>query len=95
MHDETSVLTLSPAASFQSLGNGAVVLMADSGQLYSANETMEAFLALLDGRRTLGAVIDAMLSDFEVEREILAADILDLAGELAAEGIVVTAGEAG
>jgi len=91
MHDEQSVLKLSPAASFQTLGNGAVVLMADSGQLYSANETMEAFLARVDGIRTLGEIIDSMLDAFEVERSVLAADVLELSGELAGEGIVVEA----
>lgn len=92
MPDETSVLKLSQAASFQTLGNGAVVLMADSGQLYSANETTEAFLARLDGVRTLGDVVDAMLDEFDVERPVLAADILEMARDLAAEGIVVEVG---
>src|SRR5690606_2730198 len=42
------VFAFSPTASFQSVGDGAVVLLADSGQLYSCNDTSEAFLRHID-----------------------------------------------
>ena len=85
---ETTVLCLSPKASFQSLGQGAVVLMIDSGQLYTCNETTEAFLKLVDGQRPFGAIIDELIAEFVVQRQTAAADFLAVARELRSEGIL-------
>ncbi|MDX6806953.1 PqqD family protein [Terrihabitans rhizophilus] len=86
--NEATVLKISAPASFQKLGDGAVVLMADSGQLYTGNETTEAFLAAVDGKRTIGEIADRMMSEFDVQRDVLARDLIDLAGDLASEQIV-------
>lgn len=87
-----TVLRLSPVASFQRLGEGAVVLRLDSGQLYSANATTEAFLAAVDGRRTLAEIVDLILADYEVERAVLERDMRAMADRLMANGIVEPAG---
>lgn len=89
--DESTVLALTPNATFQSVGEGAVILMIDSGQLYTCNETTEAFLKAVDGTRTIGAVIDEILEEFEIDRETLSVDMLALAAELSSQGIVKTA----
>jgi len=90
--DENTVFKTSASASFQSLGDGAVVLMADSGQLYSGNATMEAFLAKIDGKRTFGAIVDVLTDEFDIDRTSLASDMAALAEELVAEGIIEEAG---
>ena len=71
------VYSLSPVASFQSVGDGAVVLLADSGQLYSCNDTSEAFLRHVDGKRTLGDIVDLMAEEYEVERALVAEQLAD------------------
>jgi pyrroloquinoline quinone biosynthesis protein D len=83
------VFSLSPVASFQSVGDGAVVLLADSGQLYSCNDTSEAFLRHVDGRRSLGAIVELMAQEYEVERSVLEADLAELAESLKQEGVIV------
>ena len=83
------VYSLSPVASFQSVGDGAVVLLADSGQLYSCNDTSEAFLRHVDGKRSLGDIVDLMAQEYEVEREMLEADLAELAESLKQEGVIV------
>jgi hypothetical protein len=90
MIDDQTVLALSPVASFQALGEneGAVVLMTDSGQLYTCNDTAVALLKAVDGARPLGSIAELMLAEFEVSREILQADLVKVAGELKAERIV-------
>jgi hypothetical protein len=88
--NEKTILALSPQASFQSLGDGAVILMIDSGQLYSCNETTEAFLKAVDGSRSLAEIIDAVLPEFEVDHETLRNDLLALAADLSSEGIVTS-----
>lgn len=85
---EDTVLSLSANASFQSLGEGAVILMIDSGQLYTCNETTEAFLKLVDGQRPFGAIVDQLTGEFAVQRDTAAADFLAVAHELRSEGIL-------
>jgi len=84
------VFALSPVASFQSVGDGAVVLLADSGQLYSCNDTSEAFLRHVDGKRSFGEIIDLLAEEYEAEREVLAADFAELAESLKQEGVIVS-----
>jgi hypothetical protein len=86
---DTTVIALAPTASFQSLGDSAVILRTDSGQLYTCNETTEALLREVDGKRTLSDIIDNVLPSYDVDRETLRADFLTIVAELAAEGIVV------
>jgi Coenzyme PQQ synthesis protein D (PqqD) len=86
--DDSTVLSMSNNASFQSLGEGAVVLLVDSGQLYTCNETTEAFLKLVDGRRRFDAIIDALLTKFDIERARAAGDFLEIAEQLRTEGII-------
>ena len=69
------VFAFSPVASFQSVGDGAVVLLADSGQLFSCNDTSEAFLRKVDGKRKLSEIIDLLAEEYEVSRDVLSADL--------------------
>jgi pyrroloquinoline quinone biosynthesis protein D len=84
------VFALSPVASFQSVGDGAVVLLADSGQLYSCNDTSEAFLRHVDGKRSLGEIIDLLAEEYEAERGVLETDFAELAESLKQEGVIVS-----
>lgn len=84
------ILSLSPVASFQSVGDGAVVLLADSGQLYSCNDTSEAFLRHVDGKRSLSEIVDLLAAEYEVDRNVLEGDMAELAESLKQEGVVVS-----
>ena len=84
------VYSLSPVASFQSVGDGAVVLLADSGQLYSCNDTSEAFLRHVDGKHSLGDIVDLLAEEYEVDRDMLEADLAELAVSLQQEGVIVS-----
>jgi hypothetical protein len=88
---EGTVIALSPKASFQSLGESAVILMTDSGQLYTCNQTTEALLRKVDGVRTFAEIIDGVLAEFEIDRDTLSRDCLAVAAELLAQGIVTRA----
>lgn len=82
------VLRVSPLASFQPLGDSAVVLRIDSGQLYSANATAQALLSAMDGERTLADITSLLLEDFHVERDVLERDLFAMTEQLLAAGIV-------
>lgn len=83
-----SVLRMAEDASVQHVGDGAVVLLAKSGQLYTCNGTTEAFLDKVDGRRDLEAIVALLASEFEVDERELREDMAALAAELVSEGIL-------
>ena len=85
---EETIFDFCPVASFQPVGDGAVILLADSGQIYSCNETTESFLHKVDGVQNLGAIVAALAVEYEVDGETLTADMAELAQELIDEGII-------
>ncbi|TGP23990.1 MULTISPECIES: PqqD family protein [unclassified Mesorhizobium] len=87
-----TVLRMAEDASVQHVGDGAVVLLARSGQLYTCNGTTEAFLDKVDGVRSLDQIVDLLSDEFEVDKATLDEDIAALAAELVAEGILADPG---
>ncbi len=96
MLPETARITLAPDVTFQSLGPGqeTVLLSFKSGYLYTCNETTEAFLRAVDGRKTLSEIVDIILQDYEVPRDVLLRDMAALAEKLAAEKLLTISAEA-
>ena len=89
--DGKRVLKLSNGIAFQNLGKdeGAVVLEIKSGQLHTCNDTTAEFLAALDGKRDLDAVVAALEQKFDVDFAVLQADLAVLAHRLITQGIIV------
>lgn len=83
-----AVLTLADDVSVQSVGDGAVVLRARSGQLYTCNEITEAFLAKVDGSRSLAEIVALFCEEFDVDRDTAEKDLQALALDLTGEGIL-------
>ncbi len=86
-----AIVSLTKHASFREIGEEGVILMTDSGQLYSTNASGTAFMRRLGDDQTVGAILDAILEEFDVEREVLTRDIADLVAFLAEEGVVSVA----
>jgi pyrroloquinoline quinone biosynthesis protein D len=87
-----TVLRMADDASVQHVGDGAVVLLARSGQLYTCNDTTEAFLDKVDGARSLDQIIDLLSDEFDIDKATLDQDMAELAAELVAEGILADTG---
>lgn len=83
-----SILSLDPSASYQSIGDGAVILRVDDGQLYTCNVTSEAFLRQVDGNRTLAEIASSLCEEFDVDPDVVTADLIGIAHELLEEGIL-------
>jgi len=83
-----TILRLADDASVQHVGDGAVVLLARSGQLYTCNGTTEAFLDKIDGARSLDQIIGLLCEEFEVDKDTLDEDMAALAADLVSEGIL-------
>ena len=90
MVKDTTVFALADGISYQPLGagEGAVLLTVGSGQLYTCNDTTAAFLRVVDGQRTFGEVVEDLHRIFDVSRDDLHHDLIELATSLMSEGIV-------
>lgn len=58
-------------------------------ELYTLNETGQAIWQQLDGERTLGDVVSALVAAFDAPRANIEADVLGFAGEMAQRGILM------
>ena len=86
---ETDILRRSPSATHQTVGEEAIVIDVNSGAYYTLNETGTIFWELIDGQRTIADCANEIAGQYEVEREVVTADLLELAAELQTEGLVI------
>lgn len=61
-------------------------------ELYTLNETGQAIWRALDGRRTLGEIVDGLALEFDVGRVELEKDVLGFACEMVRRGILAVKG---
>jgi hypothetical protein len=87
---DSKVLALRDGVSFQPLGNadGAILLIVETGQLYTCNITTARVLSAVDGVRNFAQVVDEVSGDFEVSRDELHQDLSQIAEELVSEGLL-------
>jgi Coenzyme PQQ synthesis protein D (PqqD) len=91
MISDEKVFSISDTVSFQPLGKGegAVILLLSSGDIFTCNDTTSAFLGSVDGQRTFAVAVQQLADRFDVERPVLRADLEKLAVDLSAVGIIV------
>lgn len=85
--NETSVV-LSPDLAVADLGDEAVILDPTSGTYFGLNEVASRILALAQEETTVGAIVDRLIDEFEVDRAVLAADVTAFVQDLAQRGMV-------
>jgi hypothetical protein len=73
----------------------AVVLRQSAAEVLVLNEVAASVLDLADGERSVGDWIEALAGTYGTDRETLARDVLDFAGEAAAAGLLEPATDAG
>ncbi len=66
----------------------AVVLRQSAAEVLVLNEVGASVLDLADGERSVGDWIEALAATYGTDRETLARDVLDFAGEAAAAGLL-------
>ena len=85
---ESTILEFEQVASMRSVGEGAVILLADSGQLYTCNETSETILRDMDKQRSVADMVALLCEDFDITKESATADVIEIAENLIEEGIL-------
>ncbi len=88
---KTKSVKLAPTASFRAMGDEGVILMTDSGQIYSTNPSGTAFIRQITVGRSVSQAVAAVLDEFDVQEDVLLADLAELVTFLEAEGVVVVA----
>lgn len=83
-----TVLRPAPDVRFRIVDGEAVVVRQKSAEVLVMSRVAARILALADGIRPLGALVEALAAEYEVDRATLERDVLRFAAELAAEGIL-------
>lgn len=78
-----------PNATYQSVGEEAIIINLVSGSYYSLNDTGTMFWELLDGRRSIADCARLIAAEYEVEAEVVEDDLLELAVDFKQEGLIV------
>lgn len=88
--DPSTRLQRSPNATFQVVADEAILIHLHTGVYYSLNEVGTVFWELLDGQRTLADCAAQIANEYNAPAEVILADLEELAGELAREGLVTS-----
>jgi hypothetical protein len=83
-----SVIRASPRQVSTQLGTETVILGVERGQYFSLNEVGAAIWELIQDPRTVEAVCSELLSHYDVTRETLEADVLEILETMHAQGLV-------
>lgn len=76
-------------ATHQTVGEEAIIINLNTGAYYSANDTATMFWELMNGQRSVAECARLIAQEYEVEAEVVEADLLELAAELRDEGLIV------
>ncbi|MGB8839937.1 MAG: pyrroloquinoline quinone biosynthesis peptide chaperone PqqD [Aliidongia sp.] len=86
--DDSAVPTLARGVKFRfDEVRGSWVLLAPE-RLFVPDEPAVAILKLVDGVRTLGAIIDDLTARFDAPRDLIAGDVRAMLSDLAAKGAI-------
>ena len=85
--DAQTKLQHSANATFQVVADEAIVIHLQTGVYYSLNEVGTAFWNMLDGHLTIAECADRIAAEYSAPPELVLADLLELSGELSAEGL--------
>ena len=77
-----------PDVRFRVVGDEAVVVRQEEAEVIALNDVGASILALLDSRRSVGEVLDALVEEYDVDRESLSSDLTRFLSELRDAGVV-------
>jgi pyrroloquinoline quinone biosynthesis protein D len=83
------VLALHSDAALRAVSGEGVVLMVTTGQIYTCNETAMNALSRMDGVAPLSKIAGDMAGEYDVDPDVLKADVAELLAYLHAEGVLV------
>lgn len=86
-------IEISPDVLFQEVGGETVLLDLESEHYFGLDAVGTRIWGLLGEGASVGAVVDTLLQEYEVERATLEADVAELISRLAEAGLIRFADE--
>lgn len=87
MVDLRAIFRHRPDLRYRLIDGEAVVVRQEAAEVLALNGVGARVLELLDGRRTVGEVVDRLYGEFEVDRAELERDVARFVAELATIGV--------
>jgi hypothetical protein len=88
--DETTILQRSDNAAFEVVADEAILIRLDTGTYFSLNKVGTEFWEMLDGRQSISDHAAVIAEKYEVDTAMVTADLLELAGKMAQDDLVLT-----
>ncbi len=86
--DAETLLRRSPQSTFQVVAEEAILIHLGTGTYFSLNRVGTEFWQMLDGQRTLGRYAEILAQKYSVDVSVVTADLLELAGKMAADKLI-------
>lgn len=87
----TDKVTIPAQVMARQVGEETVILDLASGTYFGLDPVGARVWQLMGEGKTLGEICDTMLDEYEVTRDALERDVIELAQELSAQGLIVPA----
>jgi pyrroloquinoline quinone biosynthesis protein D len=71
---------------FDSVRNAHVLLAPE--RAFNLDQTAAIVLNLVDGQRSIGAIVDALATQFNADRTVIEADVIEMLADLIAKRVV-------
>jgi hypothetical protein len=86
--NESTIFRRRPEVRFRVVGEEAVIVRQDTAEVIALNDVGASLFAHLDSRRSAGALLDALLEEYDIDRETLRRDVESFLAELRQAGVV-------
>lgn len=77
-------------AAFEVVAGEAILIRLDTGTYFSLNKVGTEFWEMLDGRQSISDHAAVIAEKYDVDTAMVTADLLELAGKMAADDLVLT-----
>jgi hypothetical protein len=94
MEWDNSYIVREPGIAWRILGDQAVLISPRDNMLYPLNTVGTRFWELADGSRTLQEAVTLLFEEFEVELQVLEADLREFVGHMQEKGLIRISHEA-
>jgi len=87
--DKNSVLQRAENVTFEVVADEAILIDINTGIYFSLNEVGTEFWEMLDGEQTVEQHATFIAQKYEVETSMVVDDLLELAGEMAKDKLII------
>ena len=84
----TDIPQRNPDIAYEKVGEESILLSLTSGAHYTLNDTGTMFWELVDGQRSIADCAAEIASEYDVEPDVVEADLLELAVEFKSEKLI-------